>query len=404
MSDHILENKDSISQHRESNCQESPEFPYRDQQRIREASEEKKYQNLFRDPLSASAQDSPKLLVDIILDIILFEEGNYFAQDYDERLYFYHRGVYREVGDQFVRGRVKAILEDRALSDCWTTKLSSGVTEYLRINSPLFSEWPFSLDVVNVLNGLVEIYGPELIGHTPSLVSPVQIPVAFDPDAKCPRIDRIIREVFPEDTLALPYELAGNMLIGGSALDMPVMLLGPDDTGKEAFLTLLKMFVGSENTASISLHQLEADRFSLAGLKGKLVNIYPNLPREPLMGTSIFKGLTGGDLMTAEYKTRENYDFYPFARHLFSASSFPRTMDYYHGYHDGGSYDGWVIVPFSRHFDWPLPLLKCSFDQPSELSGFLNQALEGLKRFWDNGHRYTVSTSMLEAKAEIFGN
>ena len=134
MSDHILENKDSISQHRESNCQGSPEFPYRVQQRISEASEEKKYQNLFRDPLSAS--DSPKLMVDMILDIILFEEGNYFAQDYDERLYFYHRGVYREGGDQFVRGRVKAILEDRALSDCWTTKLSSGVTRYLGIKKP----------------------------------------------------------------------------------------------------------------------------------------------------------------------------------------------------------------------------------------------------------------------------
>ena len=93
-----------------TNRQESPEFPYRDQQRIREASEEKKYQSLFRDPLSAIAPDSPKLMVDIILHIILFEEGNYFAQDYDERLYFYHQGVYREGGDHLSAGESKQSL------------------------------------------------------------------------------------------------------------------------------------------------------------------------------------------------------------------------------------------------------------------------------------------------------
>lgn len=141
---------------------------------------------------------------------------------------------------------------------------------------------------------------------------------------------------------------------------------------------LITTFLGSTNTAAVSLHKLESDQFAAARLIGKLANICPDLPSDHLAGTSIFKAATGGDVLTAEYKFQNSFDFTPFCRLVFSADHPPRSADSSHAF-----FRRWLVIPFERSFSpeeqIPRDVLDARLTEPSELSGLLNKALDALE-------------------------
>ena len=85
-----------------------------------------------------------------------------------------------------------------------------------------------------------------------------------------------------------------------------ILLLGAGGNGKSTYLSLIVRFLGKINVATIPLHRLEVDKFSVSRLVGKLANICADLPSEHLAGTSTFKALTGGDTLSAEYKFKDS--------------------------------------------------------------------------------------------------
>jgi putative DNA primase/helicase len=137
---------------------------------------------------------------------------------------------------------------------------------------------------------------------------------------------------------------------------------------------------------AISLHKLEQDKFAASRLVGKLANICPDLPTAHLSGTSVFKALTGGDVVGGEYKYHDSFDFIPFVKLIFSANLPPRSDDGTHGF-----FRRWIVVPFTRTFEegakdtLPRAVLDARLAEPSELSGVLNKALDALSHIRKNG-------------------
>src|SRR6185436_2755239 len=66
----------------------------------------------------------------------------HFAQDDGGKLWFYRKGVYIGRGAEFVKGRVKGILEAEGVSDEWTSHLASETAEYIRVDAPHLWERP----------------------------------------------------------------------------------------------------------------------------------------------------------------------------------------------------------------------------------------------------------------------
>jgi phage/plasmid-associated DNA primase len=133
-------------------------------------------------------------------------------------------------------------------------------------------------------------------------------------------------------------------------------------------------------------------------LLGKLANICPDLPSTHLIETSVFKAITGGDDLHAEYKYRESFEFRPYCRLVFSANHVPRSGDASHAF-----FRRWLVVPFERTFEpaeqVPREVLDAKLTDPRELSGVLNRALEVLPRVRRKG--FTESESMREAWEEF---
>ena len=344
-----------------------------------------------KSPFAGQGLGVTKLLADAIL------EDDHFAQDAGGKLYRYSGGVYKTHAERYIRRRVKEILEDLEASEKWSSHRANEVVEYIRGDAPELWERP-PLNEVNVLNGIVDVETKRLREHDPDFMSPVQIPVRYDPAATCPAWEQFVSETFPEDAQDLAFEMPADVITPSRSVQKSILLIGEGSNGKSTYLRALTAFVGRPNTAGVSLHKLESDRFATARLIGKLANICPDLPSTHLTETSAFKAITGGDDLGAEYKYREAFEFRPYCRLVFSANHVPRSGDASHAF-----FRRWLVVPFERTFEpveqLPREELDAKLSDPKELSGVLNRALDVLPRVRREG--FTESPSMREAWEEF---
>ena len=326
-------------------------------------------------------------------------ETNHFSQDQGGKLYIYSRGVYRPTGASYVRQRVKALLEEWGLPKYWSSRLAEEVIEYLRVDSPPLWESP-PMTYLNVLNGLLNVETGVLERHSPDCLTTVQLPVIYDHTATCLAWDRFCSQVFPEDCWEFSWEVVAWLMLPYTSIQKALLLIGLGGNGKSVWMAALRAFLGRGNVSTIALQMLEQHRFAVAGLVGKLANICTDLPSQHLVGTSVFKGITGGDALTGEYKYKDIFDFTPFARLVFSANAPPASPDA-----SSAFFDRWVVVPFERTFrgtdeEVPSHVLGAQLAQPGELSGVLNKALVALRNLRARGGFY-VTESMRQATEEF---
>lgn len=342
--------------------------------------------------LRIAADGLTKVLADAIC------EDNHFARDAGGKLYRFRGGAYRAQAEQYVKGRIKAILEEWKYTREWTPRQSNAVVEYIGVDAPELWERP-QLDVINVKNGLLRLSDRTLLDHSPEHLSCVQLPVKYDPEATCPAIDKFVSEVFPADAIELAYEIAGDLMQPDRSIQKAILATGEGSNGKSTYLDLLATFVGKQNTAAVSLHKLEANQFAAARLVGKLANICPDLPSSHLESTSTFKNIVGNDTLNTEYKHKDSFEFTPFCRLVFSANHPPRSQDASHAF-----FRRWLVIPFDLTIDEseaiPRAELDAKLSAPSELSGLLNKALDALKRIKDQ-HGFSEPESVRAAWREF---
>ena len=229
---------------------------------------------------------------------------------------------------------------------------------------------------INLRNGVFNLKTWELEEHTPEKHFIRQIPVNYDADAECPVIDGFLDSVVLQEDKRVLYEWAGYSLIPDTKMQKAVMLHGTGSNGKSVFLNLLTSFVGSENISKESMQKLENDKFSVANLYGKLLNTFPDLPDTPLYKNDTFNTLTGDDKeISGEKKFRDSFQFDNTARLIFSANKLPYAKSDNFAY-----YRRWIIINFPYTFEGGKEdkHLLSKLTTESELSGFLNMALEGL--------------------------
>jgi len=102
----------------------------------------------------------------------------------------------------------------------------------------------------------------------------------------------------------------------------PISTVDPG-SGKSTFLRLMVAVAGKQNSSSVSLHQLSTNRFTAAELHSKILNCAADLSSHHVDDLSMFKLLTGGDLVFAERKFGQPFSFTNHALIAFSANEIP---------------------------------------------------------------------------------
>ena len=256
-------------------------------------------------------------------------------------------------------------------------------------------------DIINVNNGLLNVVTRELLPHSPEHLSSVRIPITYDPFAKCPEWDRFNAGIFPADSIQIAWEITYWLMNPDRTIQQAVLFQGEGSNGKSTYLEANRRAIGRGNTASMPLQRLEADRFAAAALFGKLANICPDLPSQGLTGTSVFKTITGGDYLQAEYKFKDSFSFRPYCKLIFSANRMPQSPDDSHAF-----FRRWTVIPFANQFDendsrtLSQDVLLQKLTAPAELSGLLNRALDAGDQLRKERH-FTIGPSIAEANTEF---
>ena len=307
---------------------------------------------------------------------------DHFAKDEGQSLYRYRRGVYRpgaeldisEVIGQLLAKWNKQHLTRRSLDG----RIIHGITQL----APRLWEQP-PLGTVNLRNGLLDIRTRELQRQTADYLSPVQLPIHYDPEAQCPAWDGFLAALFQDDpdggaeTTTLVYELLDYLLEPDTSQQKAVLFVGAGDNGKSALAEAIQTFIGEGNYASKSLEQLMTNRFAAADLVGKLVNICADIPTRSVEEVDVFKAIVGGDTISAERKFKDPFAFKPFARLVFSANNLPHSRD-------GGFawFKRWIVIPFEHRFVRGVDMMVSrsrlirQLSSRGELSGVLNKVLD----------------------------
>jgi len=234
-----------------------------------------------------------------------------------------------------------------------------------------------NLDIINMQNGLYNWREKMLYKHSPDYLSLIQIPVRYVPDAKCPRIETVLKRVMAEEDIVKFKEFASYCLYRLYPIQKAFILLGPGRTGKSYVLDVLRQFIGDANACSVSLTNLSDNRFAGADLFGKLLDVVNEMDAGELLSSDLFKQITGGskDPIRAEKKYQHAFNFINFAKLVFATNKLPNTGD--------------DTTGFFRRFE----ILRCDhvftaeeydaetldhLTDPEELSGFFNMVIEEL--------------------------
>jgi P4 family phage/plasmid primase-like protien len=176
--------------------------------------------------------------------------------------------------------------------------------------------------LLNLENGMLDLRTGELLHHAPEYASCVQFPVVWNPNAKAPVYEAWLASQIPDQAADLE-EAASAVLDQSVTPAKALFLFGPSRSGKSTFLRIIQEVVGRANYSGVSLHQLSDDRFAAANVYGKALNVSGDLSAAHVEDISMFKKMTGEDLIQANRKFGGQFPFTSRALFVFSANELP---------------------------------------------------------------------------------
>jgi len=173
-----------------------------------------------------------------------------------------------------------------------------------------------------------------------------------------PIMDKIFEEWVGKNYVKTLYEILAYCLLPDYPIHRLFCFIGEGLNGKSKFLKLLTNFLGEENVTSTELDTLLTSRFEITRLHKKLVCQMGETNFSEINKTSIIKKLTGQDIIGFEYKNKNPFDSFNYAKIIIATNNLPTTTDKTIGF-----YRRWLIIDFPNKFSEEKDILE---DIPEE--------------------------------------
>jgi len=296
--------------------------------------------------------DSPR---DASREILIFKDG-YYQPD-----------------NGFLRSEIQRIMSEQC-----TTHAMNEILRKCRDTTNINRD-DFNVDprYINLDNGIYDLEEQKLLPHDPKFLFRFKLPVAFNPEARCPLIEQALNDLLDEQGRDSLLEWIGFGLYRRYFLKKGCIWTGPKDTGKTTMAKLLIDFFGEENTSSVDLQSLskKGNKFASSSLHERHVNIFDDMSAGDVTDTSTFKIAVGTGWMAAEKKFGDSWKFKNYSKLTFTCNTIPSVKEI----DDDAFFDRWVIITFNNTIEKKDPFFSDKLAQPAELSGLLNITLEKLQ-------------------------
>ena len=237
---------------------------------------------------------------------------------------------------------------------------------------------------LNLNNGVLDIHTMELLPHDAKYRFMYRLDYDFDPTAKCPNFDKALHAIMcrDEDLKAIFLEFLGLCVSGDSnkRFEKALIMTGLGSNGKSTLIDMIRSLVGVENTASHSINSLKNPQTAVA-LRGKLVNLVPEMEADDFDNSAYFKSLISGEPQSMKILYAQPFAERIDAKFVMSCNTIPQTRDWTHG-----MLRRLLLLPLHARFDEN----QTDFDRDiglkfiEERSGILNLAIEGYRRLNKN--------------------
>ncbi len=313
-----------------------------------------------------------------------------------DQFYVYEKGVWRFKDTNAISRILRGILHS-FVPDSWTPMLEGSYMSALRVEAPRVDKMDPDRRLINLLNGMLDLRTYQLVDHDKKYHSTVQVPIRYDPNARCPMFLQFLADVFQGDQelIDLAAEMLGYCLTVEVKAQKAFILYGKGSNGKSVLADILKKLCGSENVSSVSLKELD-DSFARSEIVDKLLNLATeNEVGKAGLDTTYFKSIVAGESIRVEKKHEQGFTYEPFCKLVFALNNLPYTKDKSYGF-----VRRLIIIPFNRTFTETDANVELMDDLTEELPGILNFAIEGLKRLEANRYVFTKSKASNELLKE----
>lgn len=256
--------------------------------------------------------------------------------------------------------------------------------------------------LLTVENGLLNVDSGELLPHSADWFSTACLPYRYDPAARPDGVvDRCLRVWFGDDSelRAVFQEWCGYCLAHDTGEQAFLAMIGDGGNGKSAALAMLSALLGGRENVSYVGWEAFAERFKLAGMLGKLVNISGDVGELTKADEGRLKEYVGGTPMTFEHKGKTPFEAIPTARLILACNRVPYIND-----KTDGTWRRMLVLPFDFRIAATNRVKGMDkahwWTKNADLPALLNWALAGLQRLREQGG-FTVTRRGEEAKERL---
>jgi putative DNA primase/helicase len=314
---------------------------------------------------------------------------------------FRDRGVWARVEDREIQLAIHTELDGR--SEKFGRSTVDSVMDLLRTEC-YRPEHQFNAgaELINTPSGTIT-WAPDLKDwkqrpHAREDYQTVQIPVPYEPAARCPLFLDFLAQVFAgdkdgSDKALVIMEMIGYSLLTSCRFEKFILLIGGGANGKTVTLKIVECLIGSAMVCAVQPSQLD-NKFQRAHLAGKLVNIVTEIAEGAEIADAQLKAIVSGELTTAEHKHRPPFDFHPFATCWFATNHMPHSRDF-----SEAMFRRAIVVTFNNRFEGANCDPNLIDKLKTELPGILTLALGAIRGVILRG-AFTEVASSTAAKRE----
>ena len=302
------------------------------------------------------------------------------------RRFAYQNGVYQSVTDEMIKGNIQEFIFQNGGKEFYRPRIANEVFTMLTWTSRfLVPEEALNADenIINFRNGILHLDTMQLFPHSPNIFSTIQLPCNWNGEQPTPIFDNFMH-TFTSGNMEkaqLLQEFIGGCLsnVDGSRFKKALIVWGEGDSGKSVLRNLVTRLLGENNQSGGSLARLE-DRFGSIELYQRRIYGSPDLGYINVAQTTIFKNITGGDVIPIEQKNQPAFQYKYKGFVWFGCNKLPKFPP------DPATYNRFIIVKCSNVIPKEKQDLNLLDKLLTESSGILYKVIMSFKQVLARKH------------------
>lgn len=333
--------------------------------------------------------------------VIVENEGRY--------VYNHKRGIYERMAEIVFTTLLMEILDEYD-SALYKNRKEQDVISYIDKLIVTFKERPENNRYIIMRNGVYDLKRFKFTDEfSEKIFSTYALDYSYDEGVECDKFLAFLKDIFNDDNeliTAIQEMFAYTFCYGEAPCDCFYFLYSAGRSGKSVLCNILKKLHGENRVSGLSLAGLE-ERFQLAAIADKVVNISSENTKSKLMESGRLKAITGRDTIVIEEKYKEPKSMQIYTKLVIVSNHYLTIND-----ESNGLWQRIRAIPFPNTY-LPKPIngvmrQNVKYQIPNleqmlleEISGIFNWVINGLIRLRKNNYVFFEAKAMNVFKNQL---